>query len=162
VRDELYIEQKGVVLDEQTTPESSYDVRGKVVGSSRVGQAYRHIAELYEETTIIFMDLASFTRWSSSRTPVEVFNFSEAVYGEFGKLARRRRVFKIKHDSMGRLGADTEELDIRIGIHSGTTIGGVLRGDKGRFQLFGDTVNTASRMESNGVKGRVHKPRRMH
>jgi hypothetical protein len=33
---------------------------------------------------------------------------------------------------------------------------GVLRGDKGRFQLFGDTVNTASRMESNGVRGRIH------
>ena len=33
---------------------------------------------------------------------------------------------------------------------------GVLRADKGRFQLFGDTVNTASRMESNGVKGRIH------
>jgi 3'5'-cyclic nucleotide phosphodiesterase/Adenylate and Guanylate cyclase catalytic domain len=33
---------------------------------------------------------------------------------------------------------------------------GVLRGAKARFQLFGDTVNTASRMESSGVPGRVH------
>lgn len=39
---------------------------------------------------------------------------------------------------------------------SGPVTAGVLRGDKGRFQLFGDTVNTASRMESNGVKGRIH------
>ena len=45
---------------------------------------------------------------------------------------------------------------MRVGLHSGSTTAGVLRGDKGRFQLFGDTVNVASRMESNGVKGRIH------
>lgn len=33
---------------------------------------------------------------------------------------------------------------------------GVLRGEKARFQLFGDTVNTAARMESSGLPGRVH------
>ncbi|CAB9519856.1 Receptor-type guanylate cyclase gcy [Seminavis robusta] len=54
------------------------------------------------------------------------------------------------------LGEDTLNLKMRVGCHSGPVTAGVLRGDKGRFQLFGDTVNTASRMESNGVKGRIH------
>ena len=54
------------------------------------------------------------------------------------------------------LGPGTCDLEMRVGIHSGEVTGGVLRGDKGRFQLFGDTVNTASRMESNGSKGRIH------
>jgi hypothetical protein len=45
---------------------------------------------------------------------------------------------------------------MRFGIHSGPVTAGVLRGEKARFQLFGDTINTAARMESTGVGGRVH------
>ena len=54
------------------------------------------------------------------------------------------------------LGPDTGDLSLRIGLHSGPVTAGVLRGDKSRFQLFGDTVNTAARMESNGLRNKIH------
>lgn len=45
-----------------------------------------------------------------------------------------------------KLGEATRDLAVRVGLHSGTVTAGVLRGDKVRFELFGDTVNTVSEM----------------
>eukprot|EP00980_Cylindrotheca_fusiformis_P017448 scaffold5439_cov132-Cylindrotheca_fusiformis.AAC.7 len=54
------------------------------------------------------------------------------------------------------LGPDTADLGIRVGLHSGPVTAGVLRGDRARFQLFGDTVNTCARIESTGQKNKIH------
>lgn len=81
-----------------------------------------------------------------------------------------------------KLGPDTGDLSMRFGLHSGPVTAGVLRGERSRFQLFGDTgafwilvvllireshsflilldfralVNTAARIESTGQRGRIH------
>lgn len=55
-----------------------------------------------------------------------------------------------------RLGPGTGDLQIRIGIHSGPVTGGVLRGERTRFQLFGDTMNITSLMERTGEANRIH------
>ncbi len=45
---------------------------------------------------------------------------------------------------------------VRIGIHSGPISAGVIGKKKFTYDIFGDTINTASRIESNGVPGKIN------
>ena len=45
---------------------------------------------------------------------------------------------------------------MRVGIHTGPVVAGIVGLKKFQYDIWGDTVNTASRMESNGRVGKVN------
>ena len=71
--------------------------------------------------------------------------------------ARAARMALAMCDAAARLSAETgEKLALRIGLHSGPEVAGVIGRRKFTYDMWGDTVNTASRMESHGLPGAIH------
>ena len=66
---------------------------------------------------------------------VAMARFSRDILHKFREMVKAMVV---------ELGPDTEDLCLRIGLHSGPVTAGVLRGERARFQLFGDTMNTTA------------------
>lgn len=66
---------------------------------------------------------------------VAMARFSKDILHKFREMVKQMVV---------ELGPDTEDLQLRVGLHSGPVTAGVLRGERARFQLFGDTMNTTA------------------
>src|SRR5262249_25100404 len=136
----------------------------------------------FEEAAIMFCDIVGFTPYCDKRQPEEVLDNLQQLVVAFEALAVEHRIQKIKTigdafmAACGLLepvanpvlncvhcGARMIEYarqspacwEVRVGIHCGPVVAGVLGQRQYLFDLWGDTVNTAARMESLGVPGGI-------
>jgi class 3 adenylate cyclase len=144
------------------------------------------IAERFEAATVLFADIAEFTRFAAERPPDAVVELLNDIFSRFDALAEERGLEKIKtigdaymvvagiptprddhaaamaemalamRAEFARFVAERQvALGLRIGLHCGPVVAGVIGRRKFIYDLWGDTVNTASRMESLGQIGEI-------
>uniref|UniRef100_A0A8B9JCQ6 Guanylate cyclase n=1 Tax=Astyanax mexicanus TaxID=7994 RepID=A0A8B9JCQ6_ASTMX len=100
--------------------------------------------DVYKVETIgdAYMVASGVPNRNGKRHAAEMANMSLDILSCIG-------TFKMRH-------MPTVKVRIRIGLHSGPVVAGVVGLTMPRYCLFGDTVNTASRMESTGLSYRIH------
>src|SRR5436305_14252907 len=72
-----------------------------------------------------------------------------------GAVAVGRRALAMVEDIERQAVLGTRKLGLRVGIHSGPATAGVIGDTRFSYDVWGDAVNTASRMESYGEPGRI-------
>lgn len=145
----------------------------------------RTIAHQHDQVSILFADIVNFTPMSALLTPVGLVEMLNEVFSYFDTLVEKYQLEKIKTIGdcymvaagiprsrqdhahiLTRMALEVQEhfaqrpcqgrrLTFRIGINSGQVVAGVIGHMKFAYDLWGDAVNTASRMESHGVGGQI-------
>jgi adenylate cyclase len=143
------------------------------------------IAERIDGATILFADIVGFTRLSQNIEPEKLVELLNDLFSEFDNITRKFGLEKIKTigdaymvaggvperndhhcELIARCGLEMLEImnkgagffsncKIRIGIHTGPVVAGVIGNSKFAYDLWGDSVNTASRMESHSEANKI-------
>jgi len=140
------------------------------------------------EATVLFADVVDFTPLAIGLAPEEVVRLLNRVFTAFDQLADEHGLEKIKTIgdaymvaggvptprgdhceavaqmalAMLRECEGVDGLRFRIGMDTGPVVAGVIGRRKFIYDLWGDTVNTASRMESHGVPGFIQVSARVY
>jgi adenylate cyclase len=152
--------------------------------AERLKRASGVIADRCPEVSVLFADLAGFTPVAERLPPEEVVGLLNGIFSEFDELVARHGLEKIKTigdgymvaggipsfvpdhaERIADLALDMQQtvesrgpefsLGLRIGIDTGPVVAGVIGRSRFGYDLWGDTVNTASRMESHAPPGTI-------
>ncbi|HYT77843.1 MAG TPA: adenylate/guanylate cyclase domain-containing protein [Actinomycetota bacterium] len=152
---------------------------------SRLKSARTRIADSFESASVLFADVVGFTPMSAGMTPVELVTLLDGVFTSFDGFVEQWGLEKIKtvgdeymvaagvprtrsdhaeaiaefalriRDHVAATEFEGRRIRLRIGINSGPVIAGIIGSHKFAYDLWGDVVNTASRMESEGLPGAI-------
>jgi adenylate cyclase len=151
--------------------------------ADRLKQGQSIVADSFAEVTVLFADIVDFTPLSAHMLPTELITLLNEIFSTFDQLAEEYDLEKIKTigdaymvvgglptprpnhaEAVADMALDMQKahfevngkpLRIRIGIHTGPVVAGVIGTRKFSYDLWGDTVNTAGRMQSHGLGGRI-------
>lgn len=143
-------------------------------------------ARQYDHVSVLFTDFVNFTGISETLSPKELVSEIDICFQAFDEIVERNGLEKIKtigdaylavcgmpeednHHATKVINASIEirnfiserkkhggKFEIRMGVHSGILIAGIVGVKKFAYDIWGDTVNTAARMEQNSEAGKIN------
>ena len=147
------------------------------------------IADKYDDASILFADIAGYTKRASDTTPSDLVRFLDRLYTDLDALVDRHGLEKVKTsgdsymvvsgvpepredhiEALACLALDMadavadlkdpqgREVPLRIGLAAGPVVAGVVGARKFFYDVWGDAVNVAARMETTDVEGRIQVP----
>lgn len=138
-------------------------------------------ARHFDEVTVLFTDFKGFTSYAEKLSAQELVKEINYCFSNFDRICDKYKIEKIKTIGDAYMAAGglpvankthaedvvnaaieicdfmrNKTFEIRIGIHTGNVVAGIVGIKKFQYDIWGDTVNTASRMESSGAVGKVN------
>lgn len=156
---------------------------GQIVARLQAGEEV--IADRFDEVTILFADIVGFSPIAARLPASDLVKRLDALFSVFDALADKHCVEKIKTigdaymavcgvpepaddhadrivalgksmlDSSKLLAWGKDSFRIRVGVHTGPVIAGLIGRHRCVYDVWGETVNIASRLESQGVADRI-------
>jgi adenylate cyclase len=151
------------------------------------------IADKYDDASILFADIAGYTKRASDSTPSDLVRFLDRLYTDLDALVDRHGLEKVKTsgdsymvvsgvprpredhiEALACLALDMADavsglkdpegqaVPLRIGLAAGPVVAGVVGARKFFYDVWGDAVNVASRMETTDVEGRIQVPENVY
>jgi adenylate cyclase len=143
-------------------------------------------AQHFDHVSVLFTDFVNFTQISEQLSPEQLVQELHECFRAFDDIMERNGLEKIKTigdaylavsgmpaanerhaynavkagleiiDFIKSRSSDKHSFEVRVGINSGELVAGIVGVKKFAYDIWGDTVNMASRMESNSESGRVN------